>query len=152
MHILKEFLMAIRDDCNFKVTFRPLNKDTYEEQWEAMNRTIERVKPPTFFCKGIDLGEITQNMNGAYIEIFIENAGHKQQHEYLLSNIVVNKAESYDRVVLAFTSKFSNWGAKRIVMLDKETKRILRNDFNIVYKVSWDDYNNGQYQSAKKRP
>lgn len=144
MNVLTKRLTLFHDDCNFKVRFSTLDKEYYEKEWESMNMSCIPVKPPEFFCKNVDLGEVLQNLQGTYAQVLIENAGYKQPHEFILTGVSAKGAKNF----LYFSSKFSNWPVKRIVIIEND--KVIRNDFKKVYKLSWEDYKEGRYTSKKK--
>ena len=144
MNVLTKWLTLLHDDCNFKIRFNTLDKEYYEKEWESMSTSCIPVKAPEFFCKNVDLGEMLQNLQGTYAQVLIENAGYKQPHEFILTGIRAKDSKNF----LYFSSKFSNWAVKRIVIIEND--KVVRNDFKKVYKLSWEDYKEGRYMSKKK--
>lgn len=149
MNILTKWLTALYKDSKLKIEFKTLPVEVYREKWEEIYPTCEKVKIPIFFSKNVDLGEMGQNLLSSYIEVIIENAGYKQPHEYLLTSVVRNNVNT-NRILLSFASKFSNWGSKRVVIVSEDATKVYRNDFKDVYKLSWKDYEEGEYQKVKK--
>ena len=144
MNVLTKWLTLLHDDCNFRVRFNTLDKEYYEKEWESINMSCVPVKAPEFFCKNIDLGEVLQNLQGTYAQVLIENAGYKQPHEFILTGVSSKGSKNF----LYFSSKFSNWAVKRIVIIEGD--KVIRNDFKSVYKLSWEDYKEGKYMSKRK--
>ena len=146
MNPLIKWLTLLHGDCKFKVKFRTLDKEKYEKDWEALNMSCVKVKIPEFFCKGIDLSEIEENLKSTYAELQADNSGYKQPHEYILTGVT----KLYNNnILLSFSSKFSNWAVKRNVVINPLINKIVRNDFNDVYELSWKDYKEGSYQKKK---
>ena len=148
MDPLTRWLTLLHEDCKFKVRFNTLDKEHYEQEWESLNKSCVPVKAPEFFCKNVELGEVSQDLSSTYVQVLIENAGYKQPHEFLLTGIM--KVNAF--VQLYFSSIFSNWGIKRVVVIDLEHNKVTRNDFNDVYELSWKDYREGEYQKKKATP
>lgn len=144
MNVLTKWLTLLHDDCNFKIRFNTLDKEYYEKGWESISTSCIPVKAPEFFCKNVDLGEMWQNLQGIYAQVLIENAGYKQPHEFILTGIRAKDSKNF----LYFSSKFSNWAVKRIVIIEND--KVVRNDFKKVYMLSWEDYKEGRYMSKKK--
>lgn len=147
MEQLNQWLTAFYKDCNFKLKFKTLNKEYYRERFESLNNTAVPVVVPEFFYKGVDLKKLEGEFAENYIELNIDNAGYKQPHDYILTSVTL----AQNNVMLAFTSQFSNWGVKRIVIVDPSTNKVLRNDFKKIYNISWEDYKDGKYQKCKQR-
>ena len=84
MNILTVWLQKLYYDCNFKVKYKTVDKESYKAQWELLNSTIHPATSPEFFSKGVDLGNMANELESVYVEINIENAGYKQPHEYFL--------------------------------------------------------------------
>ena len=147
MEKINQWLAAFYQDCNFKLSFKTLGKEYYRERFEFQNTTALPVVIPDFFYKGVNLKNLEGEFAENYIELNIDNAGYKQPHDYLLTSITLVQ----NKVILAFTSQFSNWGVKRNVVIDPETNKVLRNDFKDVYNLSWKDYKEGEYQKCKQR-
>lgn len=145
MNELNNWLTLLYNDCKFKVRFNTLDKEYYEQEWEEQNNSCIPVKAPDFFCKNVELGEVGQNLLGTYVQIVMENAGYKQPHEFILTGML--KVDCH--IFLYFSSKFSNWAVKRNVIIDINKNRVIRNDFNDVYTLSWRDYTEGEYQKKK---
>ena len=146
MNTLVKCLELLYKDCNFKVRFQTLDKEKYLRDWESINESCEQVKVPDFFSKGVDLGETGENLKSVYAEIFMDNSGYKQPHDLILTSVT----KLYNNnVLLAFSSKFSRWAIKRLIIIDIENNRVVRNDFKDVYKLSWKDYQEGEYQKKK---
>lgn len=147
MNRLTLWLKVLCTDCNFKIKFRPINKETYAENWNSKCLTINPITPPQFFLKNMTLGkELETELESMYIEVIIDNAGYKQPHEYLLNGIL----HSHNKYFLYFSSEYSNWPTLRIVSFDEEDK-LLRNDFKRIYKRSWKDFKEGSYQPKEKK-
>ena len=144
--MLTTWLRTLCSDCNFKVRFRTLNKEYYAQEWEARNLSILPVKPPEFYAKNVLLGRMEKDLESMYVEVIIDNAGCRQPHEYILSNIRFTN----NKYFLAFTSEFSNWAASRIVVFD-EYNQIIRNDFKRIHALSWQDFKEKKYQPKKKK-
>ena len=108
--------------------------------------TAQPVDIPSFFYKGVDFKQLEGEFSENYIELNIENAGHRQPHDYILTSVV----RIDEKVTLAFTSEYSNWGTKRIVIIDYTTNKVIRNDFTKVYNLSWEDYKLDKYQKVRK--
>lgn len=147
MNILTKWLTFIYEDLPSKACFRTLDIDKYREAFEEFHPTCEKIKVPIFYSDRIDLGQINEELNSTYIELYIENAGYKQPHEYLLTSILKNGS---NKIAFCFTSEYSNWAAKRIVSISPDCRTIYRNDFKDVYSMSWEDYKNDRYQKGKK--
>ena len=146
MNRLTLWLKTLCDDCNFKIRFKPIDKENYKEDWNQKTLSILPISPPEFFLREVELGEIEQELKSMYIEVTIENAGHKQPHEYLLNGIMF----SHKKYFLYFSSEYTNWPTMRIVTFD-ENDRLIRNDFKRVYKRSWKDFKEDKYQTKKKK-
>ena len=144
--MLTTWLRILHNDCDFKIRFKTLDKEYYKKEWEARNITILPVKPPEFFAKGISLGEMEKELESMYVEAIIDNAGCRQPHEYILSNIRFTN----NKYFLVFTSEYANWAASRIVIFD-EYNQIIRNDFKKIHALSWQDYKEGIYQPKRKK-
>lgn len=149
MNDLTRWLTAMYRDSKLKMSFQTLPIEKYRDEWENIYPYCDKVEVPVFFSKNVDLGEMEQNLMSTYVEVVIENAGYKQQHEYLLTSVTKNYANP-EKVMLAFTSKFTYWGSKRLVIVSENAERVYRNDFKDIYKISWKDYSEGAYQKQKK--
>ena len=143
--MLTQWLRALHDDCNFKIRFQTLDKEYYEKEWEARNLSITPIKPPEFFLKNVSLGEMESELESMYVEAILTNAGCRQPHEYILSNIRFTN----NKYFLAFSSEYSNWPVSRLVVFD-EYNKIIRNDFKKVYALSWQDFKEGEYQPKRR--
>ena len=143
MNLLTKLLTMLHNDCDFETRFNLLDKGVYEEDWEAVDNSCLPVKGPDFFCKNIDLADFEPLLKGTYAQIIIDNAGYKQPHEFLLTGVM----KSGKKIFLYFSSKFSRWSTKRVVII--EDAKVTRNDFKNVYKLSWKDYKEGEYQKKK---
>jgi hypothetical protein len=149
MSLLVKCLELLYQDCKFKVRFQTLDKEKYLRDWESINDSCEYVRVPEFFSKDVDLGEMGENLKSVYAEIFIDNAGYKQPHDLILTSVT----KLYNgNVMLSFSSKFSKWAVKRLVIVDSDKNKVIRNDFNDVYELSWKDYREGGYQKKKSTP
>lgn len=146
MNLLTFWLNKLCNDCNFKVKFKPLNKEAYRDRWEQINQSINPIKPPEFFIKNVDLEEFEKELEVMYIEVMLDNAGYKQPHEFLLSGVSCLN----DRYFLYFSSEYTNWPIKRIVVFNLDSN-IIRNDFKRIYKRSWKDFKENKYQPKKKK-
>ena len=146
MEQLNKWLKAFYNDCEFKLSFRTLNKEYYRSRFEDRNMTAQPIDVPSFFYKGVDFEQLEGEFLENYVELNIENAGHRQPHDYILTSVVRIGGE----VTLAFTSEYSNWGTKRLVVIDYDTSKVIRNDFTKVYNLSWEDYKSDKYQKARK--
>lgn len=149
MYDLTKWLSALHKDSGMKIKWEILPIETYREKYKKAYKYCDIPSIPIFYSKGVELGEMAGELKDSYIELNIENAGYKQRHEYLLTSIIRNNVNK-DNLVLAFTSEFSNWGSKRIVIINEKTCKVLRNDFKSVYKLSWKDYTEGKYQKTEK--
>lgn len=148
MYNLTKWLKAIYSDSKLKMTWNTLPIETYKEEWGEIYQYCDEVKVPIFFSKNVDLGEMGQDLLSTYVEVKIDNAGYRQQHDYLLTGAVRNNIDK-NKIVLTFTSKFSNWGSKRIVIVSEDGNKVYRNDFKTVYQLSWNDYTEGEYQKKQ---
>ena len=149
MSLLVKCLELLHQDCKFKVKFQTLDKEKYLRDWERTNDSCEDVRVPEFFSKDVDLGEMGENLKSVYAEIFIDNAGYKQPHDLILTS--VTKLYN-DNVMLSFSSKFSKWAIKRLMIIDCNKNKVIRNDFKDVYELSWKDYREEEYQKKKSTP
>ena len=149
MHNLTKWLTSIHKNSRLKMTWNTLPIESYREKWEEIYQYCDKVKIPIFFSKNVDLGEMEGELKSTYVEVKIENAGYKQKHEYLLTSVVRNNIDK-NKILLTFTSEFSNWGSKRIVIVSEDGYKVYRNDFKNVYDLSWKDYSEGEYQKKKQ--
>ena len=148
VHDLTKWLTLLHNDSRLKMSWKVIPVEVYKEKWESMYPYCDSAKIPIFFSKNVDLGEVGQNLQNSYVEVSIENAGYKQQHDYLLTSITRHD----EKITLAFTSEFSNWGSKRLVILIPERSKVYRNDFKGVYELSWKDYREEKYQKKESTP
>lgn len=151
MNILTRWLTYIHEELPSKARFRTLDICKYRETFEDLLMTCEDIKIPKFYSERIDLGQMKAELECDYIELYLENAGYKQPHEYLLTSVILNEVEEYKRIVFSFTSEYSNWAQKRIIIISPDCKEMYRNDFKTIYDLSWKDYKEGKYQKALKR-
>ena len=70
MDPLTKWLTLLYEDCKFKVRFNTLDKEYYEQEWESLNESCVPVKAPEFFCKNVELGEVSQNLFSTYVQVF----------------------------------------------------------------------------------
>ena len=144
--MLTNWLKTLYNDCNFRIKYKTLNKEHYAKEWESKNLSINPIKPPEFYCKGISLGEMQKDLESMYVEVVIDNAGCRQPHEFILSGIYYTQ----NKYFLTFVQEYSNWPISRIVIFN-EYNQIIRNDFKTVYNLSWKDYEEEVYQPKKKK-
>ena len=150
MNILTIWLTYIHKNLPSEARFRTLDIERYREIFEELRPTCEKIKIPEFYCEGVDLGQIGDELKSHYIELYLDNAGYKQPHEYILTSIYLNKIRKKEQLFFYFTSEYSNWAMKRIVSISPNCEEIYRNDFKDVYTLSWKDYSEGKYQKASK--
>lgn len=148
MNNLTRLLTLIHKDLPSKSKFRVISVEKYIEEFEERYQSCDKVKVPIFYHEGVDIGQIEGELVSNYIELYIENAGYRQVHEYLLTSVIYNRVRN--NFMLTFTGKFSNWAPKRIVVISSNYEEILRNDFRNVYELSWKDFNEDKYQKVSK--
>ena len=147
MNLLTTWLKAFHDQSRLKVKYKIIDKESYRETLENLNMSIRPICLPEFSVKNVSLGDMEQELKSHYVKLIIENAGYKQPHEYILYRV---EALIENRYLLAFCSAYSNWPVGRLVILD-EFNKVIRNDFKLVYDLSWKDYNEKEYQPKEKK-
>ena len=144
---LKKLLQVLHDDLDGQVSFIPMDREWYLDQWQQRVDQLE-YKVPDFYCSDIELKDTPISLfKSHFINAKGKGLGFNSERSWMLTGLFTVRQ---DKFYLEFHSLFSNWPMIRLVGMNSDGSKICRNDFKATYKLKEKDFEEGKYQRKKK--